>query len=159
MTLKITEKQRKELKIPFGPIVKGIKKEKFTITVGDYCSLQALKEFVPDLIIYDGKIKRKASPEVTKEIEKTKCKTIEVENKAGTISDETWIAIELALKEPSKIKVNGEEDLLVIPCIDLAKETSVIYYGQPDNGVVRIEVNKTIKEKIKKIINEMERVI
>ena len=159
MTLKITEKQRGELKEPFGPIVEKIVKENFTITVGDKCSERALETFVPDLMIYDGKIKRKPSPQITKKIEEIKWKTIEVENKPGTISDESWIAIELALKEqPTKIKVTGEEDLLVIPCINLAKNGSVVYYGQPDQGIVKVNINSQTKEKIKKILDKMERI-
>ena len=157
MTLKITSILRKELKKPFGKVFKKIEEKHPMITVGDYCSVKALeKNIVPDLMIYDGKVKRKPAPDMKKKLDKFPCKTIEVKNKPGTISDETWIAIELALKEKTKIKVDGEEDLLVIPCVDLAKEGTTIYYGQPDEGIVKITVDKNTKKRIKKIIDEME---
>jgi len=157
MTLKITAKLRKELKKPFGKVLGKIRKHKKIITVGDYCSKKAFEEnVIPDLIIYDGKIKRKSAPNTKKALDKIERKTIEIENKAGTISDEAWIAIEIGLREKTKIRVKGEEDLLVIPCIDLAKEKTAIYYGQPDKGIVEVIVTKQTKQKIKEIIEEME---
>ena len=157
MSLKLTEELRKMLKEPFGELCNEVKKEDFLITVGDVTSLKAIeKGIIPDLIVYDGKVKRKPTPEIEKKLDQLDIKKIEVENPAGTISDETWIAVEEGLKEKTKIKIKGEDDLVVIPCIKLAKEGSVIYYGQPDRGIVRIVVDKERKDQTEKIIKQME---
>jgi hypothetical protein len=52
--------------------------------------------------------------------------------------------------------VSGEEDLLTLPAVLLAKNGSRVFYGQPGKGMVLIEVNAKTKKKVKKLVDEME---
>jgi len=42
--------------------------------------------------------------------------------------------------------VNGEEDLLVLPVLVEALLGSVLYYGQPNDGVVRVKISQKKKQ-------------
>jgi Uncharacterized protein conserved in archaea len=50
------------------------------------------------------------------------------------------------------LKVNGEEDLLTLPFCSYAPINSVIFYGQPNAGMVIIEVNDMVRIKAKSLI-------
>jgi len=50
------------------------------------------------------------------------------------------------------IMVDGEEDLLVLPAVVEAPLGSVIYYGQPRKGMVRIEVTEAKKERARELL-------
>jgi hypothetical protein len=52
------------------------------------------------------------------------------------------------------IKVNGEEDLAVIPVALAAPLDCEIYYGQPGKGVVKIKVTERVKNEIKLLISK-----
>jgi uncharacterized protein (UPF0218 family) len=61
-------------------------------------------------------------------------------------------------KENTKIVViDGEEDLLVIPCIMAAPIGSLIIYGQPKQGIVVINVNKSIRETTANLLQKFEK--
>ena len=160
MTLKLTGKLRQKLKRPFGKIKKisGKKKFKKLVTVGDIASYSFLnKGIIPHLIIYDGrKMRKKACKKSQDAIKAVKADMIEVKNPAGTIQEEVWAAIQLGLKRRTKIKVIGEEDLLVIPAVLLARNGTTVCYGQPKKGVVFVNVTEKTKKEAKKIIDRME---
>jgi uncharacterized protein (UPF0218 family) len=62
----------------------------------------------------------------------------------------------LAREGKTKIYVRGEEDLLTLPAILYAPEGSSVVYGQPDKGVVEVKIDAKTKNKVKKIIEDME---
>lgn len=73
---------------------------------------------------------------------------IEMENPGGMVKREAATAIiELEIKSPTLITVEGEEDLLVLPLILSLPLNSLIFYGQPDEGVVMIEVTEAVKNR------------
>ena len=163
----ITEKLRNELKKPFGRLIvpDGKKyrelreKTKCLIMVGDICAYNALEAGVePDIIVYDNKVKRmEVSEEVKKKLENHPVKKLVGENPAGTLSDRIFEKVGKAIESlPAKIKINGEEDLLVIPCVLKGDFDSTVCYGQPDEGLVVIEINAETKTRIKDILSEME---
>ena len=49
----------------------------------------------------------------------------------------------------------SEEDLLVLPCIMHAPEGTAIYYGQPNQGIVKIMVTKEAKKKARETLSSM----
>jgi uncharacterized protein (UPF0218 family) len=102
-------------------------------------------------------IQRKAV-ELPEEIKKFKAFEISVENQPGGISREALKAVEKALKSKGefKIKVNGEEDLLTLPAVKYAPLGSIVLYGQPNEGLVGVEVNEANKKKIEAMLREME---
>lgn len=148
---------RKELGESFGISILGRKNEvskavkailekknlKKIITVGDYCSL-----FLPsDIKIFDGKIQRK-------KIKKSLKFSFSCSNPQGTIQSRTWAVIKKAIKTDKNIFIKGEEDLLVIPCVLLAKNHTAVIYGLPKKGICLIEVNLRTKKYFKELLKK-----
>ena len=80
--------------------------------------------------------------------------SLSCENSAGNISNDSLSKIKYALRSEKKVilKVNGEEDLLTLPFCSYAPTNSVIFYGQPNAGMVIIEVNDMVRIKAKSLI-------
>ncbi len=165
----LTPELRKKLKAPLGMLFQGsfeeimkmiralVEKEKppKIVTVGDRISQDlADNNILPNVLIVDNKVMRKEIPPISATADKVK----NVKNPAGTITDEAWFAIERAMNDlkRTKIVVDGEEDLLALVSILVAPENSFIFYGQPKKGVVTVKVTSDIKQKIRKIVDEMD---
>ena len=166
--LAITPILRRELKNPMGILFKGtpeetmnqlsqlILKEKpqYIISVGDVVSQNMLKQRFPiQLIIVDNKVMRNPAKPIKARVPRK----VNIKNPPGTLTPEAWAAIEQALKQeqPTQVLVDGEEDLLALVAILKAPKTSLVVYGQPHEGVVVVKVDDSIKEKVKRIIQEM----
>lgn len=165
----LTPSLRRRLKIPLGLLIRG--SPEYTterlkeliecmepskiITVGDSVSENMIERGVsPDILIVDNKIMRKPIAPIKVDVDQT----LHLRNPPGTITDEAWHVMKEALKQKrAKIMVEGEEDLLTLVATLCAPENSMIIYGQPNEGVVVVEVNEEMKEKVSKILNEMER--
>jgi len=153
----LPEKLKPKLKKPWGKAIFGNKKEvlkkferflkkkkiKKIITVGDFCS----KNLPSDIKIFDGKIKRR-------KIKKILNFSLKCKNPRGTIQKNVWKVLKKAIKEEKNVFVEGEEDLLVIPCVLLAPQNSLLVYGLPGKGICTIEVNKKTREKVKKLLEK-----
>lgn len=155
-TFYLTNELRKKLREPYGTpifareekVIKKFKeifkekKFKKVITIGDYCSLT-----IPsDVKIFNGRIGRN--------------KKIPVQgysftglNPPAAINKDIWQILKKAIKDNKNVFIKGEEDLLVIPCILLAKNREVIVYGVRDKGICFIEVCAEIKKDVRKILN------
>lgn len=74
-------------------------------------------------------------------------------NPAGSISRNAVSIISDAIdkKIMTHIIVEGEEDLLALPVFALSPEGTIVFYGQPFEGLVVVHVDK----KIKKIADEL----
>ncbi len=157
---KLRLEQRAGLKEPFGPIVQEIRGN--AITVGDQCSSKAIANGAePRVVIYDRRIKRAPAPkEVSDVIDAYDVKTVKVKNDAGTLSDEAINAVKEALQgnERIKIEVEGEEDLLVLPVIENAPLGTIVYYGQPNKGIVEITITEDTKKRTSETISNMEEI-
>lgn len=164
---KPTSEQIEELKKPFGKLFKDItdiKKEnlsnKFIISVGDVTTKNLIKCGIkPNVIIYDNRTLRKFIDE--EKIENGKelknYKSFEVINPAGILTEEVFLTVKEAINNKfSKIFVNGEEDLFVIPSIKFSEKDTLIFYGQPNEGVVMIVVDEKLKTKIEKMLKKFE---
>jgi len=156
---KLNKRLREELKIPMGQVTKKGPSDGVLVTVGDVCSADALRnEQTPILMIYDKLEKRGPAKEEDIElIEKSGIRSIHVKNAAGELTQEAEEAVKLAVqsKDQWRILVDGEEDLLVLPCVKYAENGMKICYGQPDEGVVTLIVNDKLKKKVNDILDEM----
>lgn len=167
-TLILTSGLRQELKHPLGTLIKGppkktmkelvrlILREKpeHVISVGDVVSRNMLKEGIhPHIIIVDNKVMRENS----EPIKTTIFNEINVKNPAGTLTPETWVALEQAFKQkqPTQVLVEGEEDLLTLVAVLEAPENSLMVYGQPHEGIVVVKADKKTKEKVQQIVSAM----
>jgi uncharacterized protein (UPF0218 family) len=83
---------------------------------------------------------------------------INAKNPPGTITDEAWAAIKLAIEQKGQTKViiNGEEDLLAIATVLSAPDDALVVYGQPHKGILVVKVTKETREKMHHIMDAME---
>ena len=152
---------RRKLKRPLGVLVerpdegkiRTLIKQPFA-TVGDkvtesFCSLG----FKPKLEIVDGREMReeRLPPEGCYQL------LIKVRNPAGKITGEALKAVREALKTDLRIRilVDGEEDLLALPCILYGPDGLRVFYGQPGKGIVYVDVNSASREKARRLLEEM----
>ena len=178
MGYKLPQLLRPELQSPIGKhftgggqnpakdVITFIKKNKpsLTISIGDYCteSLIAL-DFLPDIVIYDGKTQRY----------KTRSLDLQHYEIFESINPPEWIllkakkVIENAINFNSvnnsrvAVRIDGEEDLLIIPAIILAPVGTIITYGQPpfaniEEGIVAVVISPSLKNKTQKLLDKFE---
>lgn len=165
---KLPKTLRPKLKIPLGRLIKtdiyqtireqlSRGKNSKLITVGDISTETLVKaNIIPQIAVIDNKVRRMPR---NKEVEVPGSITIEAKNPPATITEEAWKAIKNALeskKQPVKVVIEGEEDLLVIPAVIEAPINTLICYGQPNEGVVLIRVTERVKDKFQKILNQMQ---
>ena len=162
----LKKEMRSEFKNPMGTLYPSIahakdrvnESEGLIISIGDVTTRKMLEEGIkPALGIVDNMIEREpAEHEIC--YDNVTLKTI---NPSGTITDQLWKTIQEGFRLVEKagynvlIIVDGEEDLSVIPCIVMAPAGSIIFYGQPGEGVVLCEVDK-LKEKAEDLIKKLE---
>ena len=127
----------------FEDAIPKIKEASFLISVGDQTTKNLVdNDLIPDLVIIDNRIQRK---DHNHDIIRTE-NILEADNPAGTITENLWETIEeaisLTLKDSENriIVVKGEEDLAVLPCLLVAPENAVVLYGQPNEGLVFVNV-------------------
>ena len=140
------------LKRPFGTLVveKEITKQKIVsmlggakkiITVGDATTERILSfGITPDIAVIDG-VERRSPRDHSINYP---AKEIFCTNPAGMISDKAMEILQKALESsaPTRIKVQGEEDLLALPLFAMAPKGSVVLYGQPLEGIVLVKITE-----------------
>jgi len=174
--LKITEELRVILSKPHGILYKGkganpikravdTRKNGILVCVGDIVTYYALKaEIKPDIVVIDGKSLRKSlNSKIGNEIMRSTAEyaTIRAVNPAGHITEDMveklFNAIKLAKNTKVKVFIEGEEDLAVMPLVVLLPKGSLIVYGQPNEGVVALNVDEEKKILIFNLLEKMER--
>jgi len=165
---KITDRLKEELRRPMSKIIEGenksvtkdlisyIKKQKFEdiICVGDVVSRDLLEHgFKPKNVVIDGRV-MKEPIDYKDFILQHYTKRFLIDNPPGMISKDVWRTMIYALRTKSAIVVKGEEDLLAIPAVLLAKDNSAVIYGQPHRGKVITKVDEDRKERVRKILGE-----
>lgn len=157
----LDDKSRMELKKPLGPlfpifedVLDLIKDYDFIVTVGDVTTNNLLKNGVkPNIGIIDNRIQRSDSESDLS----FDMNIVHSTNPAGQITNNLWETIDDTIKKSIKTKekfiivVEGEEDLAVLPCAIICPENTLILYGQPNEGVVALNVDET-RKKAKEIL-------
>ncbi len=162
--LLLPEGLRPSLKRPLGRLfpstaaaVKHLRKLSPTrlIAVGDIVTADFLSAGVsPDVSVVDFVVMRApATEKIKKAIDSFDARVIRVKNPAGTITPELRRALEEA-KPPLKIVVEGEEDLATLPAVLSAPLGSVVAYGQPEEGVVLVEVTKAKRQEFAALLKQ-----
>lgn len=164
--MRLPDSLREQLKIPLGVllpeqdvtkqnILNHIQNNSFVITVGDRTTEKMIAfGLVPFLQIIDSQEKR-----VKREIPKAYTLTdLTCDNPAAEITEQSIDAIKQAFlsKPPVRLVVNGEEDLLVIPVCIHAPENSVVLYGQPNEGLVIVQITPEIRSKTQRLLDSMD---
>ena len=148
-----------KLYINFEDAIPMIKEASFLISVGDQTTKNLVdNDLIPNLGIIDNRIQRK---DHNYDIIRTE-NILNADNPAGTITENLWETIDEAISlnleddENRIIVVKGEEDLAVLPCLLIAPEDAVILYGQPNEGLVFVNVfeGKGKAERLMTFFNE-----
>jgi hypothetical protein len=164
--LQLPDDLRDQLKNPLGNlirdndpnkenIIKEISAESVLITVGDRTTENMLQlGLKPQIQIIDGLEKRNQRLVPTDDTINT---SLSCKNPPGEITEESIQVIQKAFssKPPVRITVDGEEDLLVLPVCVFAPENSVVMYGQPNEGLVVVDITPEIQAKVQKILDTM----
>ena len=68
-----------------------------------------------------------------------------------------WDAIEKAFNTDgtTRIVVDGEEDLATLPVVAMAPDNTKVLYGQPNEGIVIITVNPTVRKRVTNFLTRM----
>ncbi len=157
------------LKKPFGILIQGepqrtmpqlkslIEKSRPTrvTAVGDVVSRETLAAGIRvDLRIIDHISMRKPS----EPFEALALVTYHAKNPPGVITLESWDTIRQAMKQTNAlILVEGEEDLLTLPCIVESPDNALVLYGQPSEGLVVVSTTPDIRQEASLILERMAR--
>ncbi len=154
--LRIRGTSRVLFKKPFGrlhtsldtvlPLIRG----RTVYTVGDRVSTDLVaRGITPSVLITDGFTLRLPCAPVTV----TNANVIPAKNPAGCLTTDLFSAIASALAAPpSHIKVDGEEDLAVIPLVLEGEEGAVLLYGQPGEGVVTCIIDEQARCRARELL-------
>jgi len=166
---KLTEFLRAELKKPLGKIantgeaIKAVARVHSTgglvVSVGDSCSWELVRKGAyPDIIVYDHLCKRAPVEEQLRAgLDMYDGEGVVVKNPAGFITKELEEAIKRTLEnKKGKILVDGEEDLGALPVLINAPIGTLVVYGQPDVGIVLVEVTEEKRRQALDIYLSME---
>jgi uncharacterized protein (UPF0218 family) len=156
--LVLTEDLRNSLKKPLGKLLQGsghqvydqlaetifMKNPPCVVFVGDSVSQKAHSRAIRrDVMIVDSRERRGK----TKPLQVVKTRTFRVRNDPGTISSEAWAAVEEAVESGDAIMiVDGEEDLLTLVAMAVSPLGSFVIYGQPNEGLVIVEVDDAARK-------------
>jgi uncharacterized protein (UPF0218 family) len=162
----LTPSLRRKLKNPLGRFfpsmdVRGedflalVTGAKLVVSVGDRVTetLQETTGRSPDVFVVDG-MERRTAREVPRVAHGS---TIRAKNPAGGITKAALSAVKQAFagEKPVMVLIDGEEDLLTIPAVIEAPIGSVVFYGQPLEGVVGVQVDEKSKAKAREILGRM----
>ncbi|MFH0861488.1 MAG: GTP-dependent dephospho-CoA kinase family protein [Candidatus Altiarchaeota archaeon] len=159
--MKLTPALREVLKKPLGQIMADpaqISKDAVLVCVGDTASDRLISAgYRPKLAVYDGMTRRKPVG-VSKAISSYDAPEHRIKNPAGHVEEAVFRLFRTLLegRSPSRVFVEGEEDLTALAAIAEAENGTVVAYGQPDEGLVVVRVDDEVKDKVKKILEEME---
>ena len=163
--VKLPDSLREQLKIPLGLLLpigqdnkrniqKYLSDDSFIITVGDRTTEKMIDfDLTPSLQIIDGFEKR-----IKRDIVKLgDAFELQIDNPAAEITLQSIEIIKKAftMNPPIRLTVNGEEDLLVLPVCIHAPENSVILYGQPNKGLVLVQITTEIRNKAQALLDLM----
>jgi uncharacterized protein (UPF0218 family) len=157
---------RPKLKEPMGPVYTDTEELLAAaappiITVGDmvtYHLLQAGR--VPDVALVDGRTERTAVDGDVVASFSGFDHEVTVENPPATLTaallTELQRAIARAGEATTLVRVDGEEDLATLPALVAAPEGASIVYGQPDEGMVHVEVTHTSTDRARDLLSRMD---
>ena len=164
----LNDKLKAELQKPFGDLcshadcAEKLRAFKRIVTVGDITTYNVVQAgIVPDVCIIDGITMRATVPDEICHAISAEPRTIyEVDNPPGSISQQLQNAVSGSMKNigrslRTRIVVNGEEDLAVIPAVIEAPLGTAVVYGQPSEGMVIIVTTREKKEKARRLLREI----
>ncbi len=163
--IKISPDLRELLRRPFGHLIRGdspsaaeirplLRGAQRVISVGDATTENLLTVGItPSIQIIDLKEKRRGRDPILAGLSGKKRI---INNPSGFVTFEAVSAIREVIHsdEPILLQVDGEEDLLALPSVALSPIGGAVAYGQPDEGMVVVSVDKETKLRAEKLLKE-----
>ncbi len=163
--IKIRPELRELLRRPFGQLIRGdspsaaeirlhLQGGQKLISVGDATTENLLKVGItPSIQIIDLKERRRGRHRI---ITGLSGKRRIIKNPSGFVTFEAVSAIRELIHsdEPIVLQVDGEEDLLALPSVALSPIRGAVIYGQPDEGMVAVRVDRETKLRAEKLLTE-----
>lgn len=160
----ISDNVRNKLKTPLGKLIENkrinrkyllnIIKSNQTITIGDATTEKFIKYNIPiNISVFDSKEKRvKRKPPLINSV-----KFYKLRNPQGCITQDSIELIKNCLKINDKVQiiVEGEEDLLTLLFTAIFPINTMIFYGQPNKGLVIVKINNELRKYANKLLNEI----
>jgi len=154
---------RGEFQKPFGELLTNsenlsVGKNYLIITVGDIATkMFNEKSLGQDISAIDFKVAREKKFSSIFELGFLGSeRLIKVNNPASHITSELFRALlgifESGIKRKIILQIEGEEDLAVLPLVLFSPLNTIIYYGQPHKGLVKVVVSEEAKEKAYNLI-------
>ena len=140
-------------------LVQRLREEKDIISVGDIVSLALLQHGLdPHIVIYDCQTERAPMVLLHRMLRGREGKAVTVTNPPGLITPQLVQEISGAIGEssPTRIRVDGEEDLAALVCAALAPNGSCVVYGLPRQGMALVVVDPAVRDRATKLIYSME---
>ncbi len=125
------------------------------VAVGDVVSRETLLAKIPvDVRIVDMMTLRKS----TESTEYPSKRVFKARNPAGVITMGAWSVVREALSARNAVVwVEGEEDLLTLPCVLESPDHSIVLYGQPREGLVVVRSSREKKSEVRALLERMVR--
>jgi pantetheine-phosphate adenylyltransferase len=159
----LPEDLKTKLRKPFDGIIDNVERnnhEALVFTVGDATTKKFNENHIgQDVSAIDFKIARKEVFFSFSDLGFVGDETVfAANNPAGHITSDLFSKIleifKLNFNKKIILKITGEDDLVVLPLILMAPLGTVIYYGQPDMGLVKILVSENSKEKAYNLVTK-----
>ena len=114
----------------------------------------------PHVAVVDGISEREQVAQDVLEGRPDLDETAHVKSEPATVSaellDALVDAIHAAPETTTLLEVDGEEDLATLPAVLAAPVDSTIVYGQPREGMVRVNVTSALKEQVERLCGLLE---
>lgn len=124
------------------------------MTVGDATTERLISiGIIPDVSVIDGKERRSATGrQIHYPAKEFKCV-----NPPGSITREAIEVLKQAIRgtHPTRVRVDGEEDMLALPLFRFAPIGSVVLYGQPLEGLVVVKITRSKQEEAKDLMDRI----
>lgn len=167
--LEIDNATRSLLKKPLGKLIRKekplitdllefIENPPKIVTVGDVTTLNILTVGIsPSIAIIDKHAQRQPFLGAINYLIGPSFKTKAISNPSGCISYDALAHIKSSFEDTtsSYFVVEGEEDLLTLPSVAFSPLDSIVFYGQPNEGLVVIQVDDHIKNKSLEILKKI----
>jgi len=164
--LVLPEILRKEFKKPFGVLKVDISERQnqfnWIVTVGDVTTKKLNQLSINQKIsVIDFKVARRETFSSFSDLGFCGNEiVITAENPAGHIMHDLFSKSLNIFKSNFEkrviFKIIGEEDLVVLPLALVAPLGTIIYYGQPEQGIMRVEISEKIKKIAFGLVDEFE---
>jgi uncharacterized protein (UPF0218 family)/phosphopantetheine adenylyltransferase len=161
--LSLPENLRAVLQKPWGKILGEIPNDldgEKTIVVGDATAEKFNAKNVSQFLsIVDFQVQRKAAFKNLSELGFENENAKQVKNPAGEITAELIHAVQSAFNSTNRtvILIDGEDDLAVLPVLLIAPLGFSIFYGQPNEGLVQLQVSEENKEKAYQLVQSFDK--